>query len=146
LPYPDFSLKPIYMKSQVNALFCKLVSVIGLLLILNGAQAQNAVHHVAGIADVSWVPNHDGNPLFRVTYDNESGAGFTVVVIDDDGDQLFRGYFTDRKFDKFFQVADPESYGKLTFVIRNIADNTSQRFEVMSTDRLVVNVEVKEVK
>jgi hypothetical protein len=106
----------------------------------------NAVQHGGGTADVSWVPDHNGNPLFHVTYDNGSGAGFIVVVMDENGDQLYHGYFTDKKFDKFFQIADPESYGKLTFVIRDMADNTSQRFEVSSTDRLVENVEVKEVK
>jgi hypothetical protein len=69
-----------------------------------------------------------------------------VVVMDEYGDQLYRGYFTDKKYDKLFRIADPESYGKLTFVIHNIGDDSSQRFEVSSTHRLVENVEVKEIK
>jgi hypothetical protein len=43
-------------------------------------------------------------------------------------------------------VANADNYGKLTFVIRNFGDNSTQSFVVSSNTRLVEDVEVKEVK
>jgi hypothetical protein len=97
-------------------------------------------------AEVKYVAAKDGEDLFDVVYNNVDGSRFSIAVLDEYGSQLYQGYFSDRKFDRKFKLADPESTSKLTFVIRNLADNTVQRFQVDATSRLVEDIQVKELR
>jgi len=100
----------------------------------------------AGTADVRYIVGSDGAYLFNVVYNNISNSRFSVVILDADGNQLFQSQYSDKKFDKKFRLAQPEEFAGLTFIIRNLADNSVQRFEVDANSRLVEDVEVKEVK
>lgn len=96
-------------------------------------------------AEVKYIAAKDGEGLFNVVYNNAAGSRFSIVVLDEYGSQLYQGYFSDRKFDRKFKLADPESTSKLTFVIRNFADNTVQRFQVDATSQFVEDVRVTEI-
>ena len=75
-----------------------------------------------------------------------SGNRFSVAIFDESSNMLFQSVYSVKKFDKKFKLAEPDSFGKLVFVIRNLGDNSVQRFEVNADTRLVEDVEVKEVK
>ena len=100
----------------------------------------------ASTAVVKYIGSDEGDALFNVMYTNSTGARFSVKVVDSEGNQLFQGVYTDRKFDKKFKITDAGSYGKLTFVIRSFQDNSIKSFEINSNTRMVEDVEVKEVK
>ncbi len=100
----------------------------------------------ANAAEVKYIASKDGDGLFNVVYNNNSGSRFSVAVLDEFGNQLYQGFFSDKKFNKKFKLADPESASKLTFVIRNYGDNSVQRFQVDANERLVEDVRVTEVK
>lgn len=100
----------------------------------------------AATAEVKYIPGAEGQGLFNVLYDNAAGSRFSIRILDGDGNQLYHNIYTEKKFDKNFRLADPDSYSKLVFVIQNLEDNTIQRFEVESTSRQVEEVDVKEVK
>jgi hypothetical protein len=114
----------------------------------NGDKEKNgpAGNTGASTAEVKYISGQDGEYLFNVVYNNAAGSRFTLIVLDADGNQLFQSQYSDKKFDKKFRLADPEDFGKLTFVIRNFGDNSVQRFEVNTNNRLVEDIEVKEVK
>jgi hypothetical protein len=97
-------------------------------------------------AEVKYIGNSDGEFFFNVLYNNAAGSRFSVAILDEFGNQLYQSVYSEKKFDKKFKLADPESFGKLVFVIRNFSDNSVQRFEVNSDSRVVEDVEVKEVK
>jgi hypothetical protein len=96
-------------------------------------------------AEVKYISGKNGEFFFNVLYTNTSGSRFSLVIQDEYGNQLYQNFYTDKKFDKKFKLADPESFGKLVFVIRNYSDNSVERFEVDSDNRLIEDVEVKEV-
>ena len=100
----------------------------------------------ATTAEVKYVGNTEGAFFFNVLYNNDTGSRFSVTILDEAGNALYSGAFSMKKFDKNFKLAEPENYGKLVFVIRNLGDDTVQRFEVNTNSRLVEDVEVKEVK
>src|ERR1700743_2692663 len=100
----------------------------------------------ANTAEVKYIAINDGEFLFNVQYNNASGDRFSVIILDEFGNQLYQSTYSDKKFDKKFKLADPDSFKRLTFVIRNFADNSVQRFEVKTDSRLVEDVVVKEVK
>jgi hypothetical protein len=75
-----------------------------------------------------------------------AGSRFSLVVLDGDGDQLYSYVYSDKNFEKNFKLADPGSFRKVVFVIRNLNDNTTQRFEVEASGHEVEEVEVKELK
>ncbi len=99
----------------------------------------------ASTAEVKYISGKEGEFFFNVIYNNTSGSRFSVVVLDGEGYQLFQSLYSDKNFDKKFKLADPEGLGKLTFIIRNFGDNSVQRFEVNTNNRIVEDIEVKEV-
>lgn len=100
----------------------------------------------ANTADVKYIADKDGGYLFNVVYNNISNSRFSVVILDGEGNQLFQSQYSVKNFDRKFKLAQPEEFGKLTFIIRDLTDNSIQRFEVDANSRLVEDVEVKEVK
>lgn len=100
----------------------------------------------ASTAEVKYIGSNAGDPLFNVVYNNATGARFSLKVMDEQGSLIFQSFYTGKKFDKKFQVANAQDYGKLVFVIKNMEDGSVQRFEVDSNTRLIEDVEVKEVR
>jgi hypothetical protein len=102
--------------------------------------------HMGSNAQVKYIPVKDGQGVFNVVYNNPEGDRFVLQIQDEEGNQLYQNAFTDKNFTRNFQLADPESYLKLVFVIRNLSDHSTQRFEVESKTQLVEDVNVQEVK
>ena len=102
--------------------------------------------HIAGSAEVKYIPVTDSEGIFNVVYDNATGSKFVLQITDQDGNQIFQGAFSDKKFSRNFRLADPEGYSKLVFEIRNLGDHTSQRFQVETQTHLIEEVTVREVK
>jgi hypothetical protein len=102
--------------------------------------------HMGSNAQVKYIPVKDGQGVFNVVYNNLEGDRFVLQIQDEEGNQLYQNAFTDKNFTRNFQLADPESYLKLVFVIRNLSDHSTQRFEVESKTQLVEDVNVQEVK
>lgn len=100
----------------------------------------------ASAAEVFYIGSQEGQPLFNVVYDNNTGSRFSVSITDMQGDELFEGSYSGKNFDKKFKIADAVPEGKLTVTIRNYKDNSEQTFEINANTLLVEDVEVKEVK
>ena len=125
-----------------------------LLIVAAGAISQTALanDHLSARrihpqdAVIRYIPTKNGELRFHVLYDNPSGSRFSLEILDETGNQLYQDAFTDKTFDKFYRMTDTDITGKLTFVIRNSGDNSVQRFEAHAVNRMVEDVEVKEVK
>jgi hypothetical protein len=100
----------------------------------------------ARTADVTYIPVTENQGVFKVVYNNEAGSRFVLQILDEDGNQLYRKIFTDKKFSKNFELADPDSYSRLVFVIHNLGDKSFQRFEVEARTHLIEDVNVREIK
>ena len=112
----------------------------------NGNEGKKGAASNSGSAEVKYIPLNDGDYLFNVVYNNISNSRFSVAILDAEGNQLFQSQYSDKNFDRKFRLAQPEDFDRLTFVIRNLDDNTEQRFEVDAKSHVVEDVEVKEVK
>lgn len=99
----------------------------------------------AARAEVKYIATEEGDGMFNVIYNNAAGGRFSISVLDEYANQLYQGIFSDRQFNRKFKLADAESTSKVTFIIRNFADNSVQRFEVDATSQLVEDVQVKEL-
>ena len=137
----------------MNALFINirkslLTALLGGASLVSLANGNGPVNggNSANTAEVKYITMQEGDGVFNVRYTNAAGDRFSLVVLDADGDQLYQRIFSDKNFDKNFKLADPESFHKLVFVIRDLNDNTTQRFEVESVSREVEVVDVKELK
>jgi ABC-type cobalt transport system substrate-binding protein len=95
-------------------------------------------------AEVKYIGSVDGERLFNVLYTNNSGARFSIKVQDAGGNLIFKGSFTDKKFDRKFKLETADT-DKLVFTITNYGDNSTQAFEVNASTRLVEDIEVKEL-
>lgn len=100
----------------------------------------------ASTAEVKYVGGTSGERIFHVSYNNPTGSRFSVKVLDADGTQLYQSVYTDKLFNKKFQLDNIENSGKVVFMIRNFGDGSVQSFEVNTNTRLVEDVDVKEVK
>jgi hypothetical protein len=136
----------------MNALFINirkslLTALLGGASLVSLANGNGPVNggNSANTAEVKYV-TREGGGIFNVRYNNAAGNRFSLIVLDADGDQLYSYVYSDKNFEKNFKLADPESFRKLVFVIRNLNDNTTQRFEVEARGHEVEEVEVVEVK
>ncbi len=118
------------------------ISVVGF---ANGRDSVDRHGADASAAEVKYLAGKDGDVLFNVVYNNVTGQRFSVLVLDEFGNQIYQHSFSDKRFDRKFKLADPESTNSLTFIIRNYGDNSEQRFRVDASNRMIEDVEVKEV-
>ena len=136
----------------MNALFINirkslLTALLGGASLVSLANGNGPVNggNSANTAEVKYV-TREGGGIFNVRYNNAAGSRFSLVVLDADGDQLYSYIYSEKNFEKNFKLADPENFRKLVFVIRNLNDNTTQRFEVEASSHEEEVVDVKELK
>jgi hypothetical protein len=119
-----------------------------LLIVVNMAAAQTKTvalrEPIANSAVVTHIGNLEGSVLFKVQYDNLSGEKFALTIKDLNGEVLYQEVYTDKKFDKKFQLPK-ENAGKLQFIIKSVRTNQAQTFEVNTNSRLVEEMIVKKV-
>jgi hypothetical protein len=129
-----------------SILFTFLLAGTSLLSMANGGNGGGTTGNTyASTAEVKYISGKDGEYLFNVIYNNTTGSRFSLIVLDAEGNQLFQRQYSDKKFDKKFKLADPDEFARLTFVIRNFGDNSVQRWEVNANNKVVEDIEVKEV-
>jgi hypothetical protein len=140
---PAIKIRKVIAASIFTAILggASLVSFAG-----TGHDREGGDRNSAATAEVKYIPDAQGQGIFNVQYNNVAGNRFTICVMDADGNQLYQNIYTDKKFDKNFRLAEPDSYGELIFIIRNLADNSIQRFEVVASSHLVEEVDVREVQ
>ena len=136
----------------MNALFINirkslLTALLGGASLVSLANGNGPVNggNSANTAEVKYI-TQEGGGIFNVRYNNAAGSRFSLVVLDADGDQLYTYVYSEKNFEKNFKLADPENFRKLVFVIRNLNDNTTQRFEVEASGHEEEVVDVKELK
>jgi hypothetical protein len=78
---------------------------------------------------------------FNVKYSNPSGNTFTLSVLDENGESLFKSFYGDKQFDKTFKLPKSE-VSKLTFVIEDGRDAYKQKFDVNIKTQIVEDVTI----
>jgi hypothetical protein len=147
LPYPNQSLKPIYMKPLFNAVYSKLILGTIFVMALATARAQSAA---AGdgqneIAMVKYLGTQEDMIVFNVSYPNPEGSKFQLIVKDQDGSQIYQNSFNDKSFFKQFMLPKADK-DRIVFVFRNGRDaDIVKTFEVSVNSRYVREVAVKKL-
>ena len=134
------------MKKQIMTTIAKFTAAGLLLFTVATTNAQTTTSASTDKnAEVTYVGTQEDVILFNVSVANPNGNKFSIIVTDNEGNQLFEEVYNDRKFDKRFRLPKSET-GKLTFVIRNYKDASDdvQSFEV--SNHVVEDVVVTKVK
>jgi hypothetical protein len=79
--------------------------------------------------------------FFVVKLDNLAGEKFDVLINDAFGENLYRGTFADKNFNRVFRA--PSENGKLIVIIKDAKSKTTQRFEITSEAKIVQQAYVK---
>jgi hypothetical protein len=66
---------------------------------------------------------------FNVKYLNPAGSTFTLVVLDEAGETLFKAFYDNRSFNKTFKLPKSE-VNKVTFVIEDSKNGVKEKFTV----------------
>lgn len=119
----------------------------GLLLVtVASTQAQTTTNaSIDKNTTVKYLGTQDDVILFNVSVENPSGNKFSVIVSDNEGNQIFQQVYNDRKFDKRFRLPKSET-GKLTFVVRNFKDASDDVHSFEVSDKVIEDVVVTAVK
>jgi len=119
------------MKKRVMSAISKLT--LGILLFVGTATTEvQAANNNPGEKniEVKYIGASEDAVIFNISVDNPSGSKFSVIILDEDGNQLFQEIYTDKKFDKRFKLQKPDKH-KLTFVVRNFKSaDVKQTFEI----------------
>jgi hypothetical protein len=133
------------MKRQFMTTIAKFTAAGLLLLTVATTQAQTTNASTDKNTTVKYVGTQDDVILFNVSVDNPNGNKFSVIVTDNEGNQLFAEVYNDRKFDKRFKLPKTET-GKLTFVVRNFKDASDDVHSFEVSNRVIEDVVVTAVK
>src|SRR5579862_603037 len=134
------------MKKQIMTTIAGFTAAGLLLFTVATTQAQaSASISTDKATSVKYVGTQDDVILFNVSVDNPSGNKFSVIVTDNEGNQLFREVYNDRKFDKRFKLPKSET-GKLTSVVRNFRDASDDVYSFEVKNRVVEDVVVTSLK
>lgn len=128
-----------------------MITTMALMAATEAASAQSrnvALEAPASLTTTSATVRHIGNPpgsaVFQVLYDNPTGERFTVIIKDMEGAVLYQDRYSDRKFDKKYQLPQEQS-GQLKFIIKGSRSNQVQTFEVHANIRVIEAFVVKRV-
>jgi hypothetical protein len=130
------------MKKQfISAISALTLGVLLSVAAVTTTQAQSTIGNPGEkTAEVKYLGVTDDALFFNVSFENPNGGKVSVIVLDEDGIQLFQEVYTDKKFDRRFKLPKLEK-NKVTFVIRNFKDtDVKQSFEINT--RLVEDVVV----
>jgi hypothetical protein len=105
--------------------------------------ADTALYETA--ATVKYIGTENNSYVFSVVYNNDKGEKFSLRIADDGGNILFTQVYTDKKFDKRFRLLKDDIDGKLNFIIKNLKDNSVQKFQVTTTSQIVEDVVVQKM-
>lgn len=119
------------MKTRVMSAISKLT--LGVLLFAGVAVTETqaaTINPGEKTTEVKYIGTSEDAVIFNVSVDNPTGGKFSVIVLDEEGNQIFQEIYTDKKFDKRFKLPKAEK-NKLTFVIRNFKTaDVKQTFEI----------------
>jgi hypothetical protein len=120
--------------------------LVSTVMFLSTASAQSPVtaSFHENTAVVKYLGTVNDTYVFNVAYNNENGDKFVLSIVDEMGDTLFAGTYNEKKFDKRFKLLK-EGNDKLSFVIRNLKENSVQTFEIKTTTHVIQDVVVRKV-
>jgi hypothetical protein len=93
--------------------------------------------------EVNYTGFFNNDLAFNVKFDNPSGNNVTLTVINEDGEQLFKNNFSDKKFEKKFVLLKDADVYKLTFLFQSGKEVYKESFDINVTTREVSDVVVK---
>jgi len=82
---------------------------------------------------------------FNVKYSNPTGSSFSLLVLDEAGEPLFKGYYADKSFNKTFKLPKSE-VSKLTFVIDGGKNSVQEKYTVNIKTNVTEEVTVSKGK
>jgi outer membrane lipoprotein-sorting protein len=134
------------MKKMIMTRIAKFTAAGLLLVTVASTQAQTTTNaSIDKNTTVKYLGTQDDVILFNVSVENPSGNKFSVIVSDNEGNQIFQQVYNDRKFDKRFRLPKSET-GKLTFVVRNFKDASDDVHSFEVSDKVIEDVVVTAVK
>lgn len=66
---------------------------------------------------------------FKVKYSNPTGSSFSLSVLDENGEALYKGYFNDKNFDKTVKLPKFE-LSKVSFLIEDGKNSVKEQYTV----------------
>ena len=116
-----------------NAFFVSSLVILSVV----GASAQPTTV-TSPAASVSYLGTSNEQLSFLMNYENETAEKFVVSIVNKDGEVLFEGVYTDKKFSKTFKL--PTDAGNVTFSISNFRNKSEKKFQVTVERRITEEV------
>jgi len=129
-------------KQSFNTLVKRSVLSLGLstILLAGAASAQSSTNPDPA---VKYIGTLDGQPMFKVQLNNQTGDVYHLTIKDDEGTVLYTERFTDKQFAKSFKFDNAERNNvKLTFILEGNKTVQSREFNVNSSTQVLDNVVV----
>jgi hypothetical protein len=129
-------------KQSFNTLVKRSVLSLGLstILLAGAASAQSSTNPDPA---VKYIGTLDGQPMFKVQLNNQTGNVYHLTIKDDEGTVLYTERITDKQFAKSFKFDNAERNNvKLTFVLEGNKTVQSKEFNVNSSTQVLDNVVV----
>jgi hypothetical protein len=84
---------------------------------------------------VRFLGTDEDNFWFHVQYNNPSGNNFFLTLLDENGEEIYSGKFSDKVFTKRFSLSRFGEYKTISFVIESAKSQYKERFDVQFKQR-----------
>ena len=129
-------------KQSFSTLVKRSVLSLGLstILLAGAASAQSSTNPDPA---VRYIGSIDGQPMFRVQLDNQTGNVYHLTIKDEEGTVLYTERSNNKQFAKSFKFDNSDrSNVKLTFILEGNKTVQSKEFKVNSSTQVLDNVVV----
>lgn len=124
-----------------KAIITGLLSVV--LLTATEARTNEKTDASKAKIEVNYTGFFNNDLAFNVKFDNPNGNNVTLTIINEDGENLFKSNFSDKKFEKKFVLLKDADVYKLTFLFQSGKEVYKESFDINVTTREVSDVVVK---
>jgi hypothetical protein len=131
-----------HLPSFASALRNGILLLIGLFCAVLSVNAQQVAADTG--VEVKFLKRVDDDTFFQVRYDNQDGGRFYVIIQGENGETLYRQFFSHRKFSRIFQA--PGAHERLLVIIRKPGTKEEHQFEITAEARIVQETYVKAVR
>jgi hypothetical protein len=98
---------------------------------------QLAVNENSQEMKVKYIEGDNDAMLFNLRYNNDSGNGFKLMVLNETGEVLFQNNYSGKKFKKRIRLTRLTDTDGVTFIIRSPKENVQLSYKVRVTSKVV---------
>ena len=133
------------LKSRRNAIGIPVATILLCLLTSSLFSQQLAINENPPEMKVRYIEGDNDILLFNLKYDNNSGSGFKLMVLNETGEVMFQQSYSGKNFRKKIRLTRLTDTDDVTFLIRSPKKDIQLSYKVKVPSKVVDNASLADI-